>query len=127
MAQKNAVYQVDNGNGFDEIHFRTNEAMITGVAQNLDSYGYRKLPGGLIMQWGYHTILPGHVSADITYTFPISFPSTCISFINSLEGRDNNWDSTLNGYALNNTSYRVVLRNNSNSIENRIRWFALGY
>lgn len=28
MAVKNAVYQVDNGSGFDEIHFRTKAAMV---------------------------------------------------------------------------------------------------
>ncbi|WP_268871539.1 hypothetical protein [Clostridium culturomicium] len=28
MAVKNAIYQVDNGSGFDEIHFKTKAAQV---------------------------------------------------------------------------------------------------
>jgi hypothetical protein len=46
----------------------------TGSNQSLSSSGYQKLPGGLIIQWGYQqtTTNTGVV------TFPIAFPSACI-------------------------------------------------
>lgn len=48
-----------------------------GVNQLLATSGYQKLPGGLIMQWGVHTTLVG--ASGITKTFPIAFPTACVS------------------------------------------------
>lgn len=41
-------------------------------------YGYAKLPGGLIIQWG--TRMTTTAEAD-TVTFPTSFPSACIAVV----------------------------------------------
>lgn len=86
MAQKNAVYQVDNGNGFDEIHFRTNENMIVNPTQNLAGSGYRRLPGGLIIQWGRINVPAGDYNGytGTIATLPISFPNQILNVSGTL-------------------------------------------
>lgn len=86
MAQKNAVYQVDNGSGFDEIHFRTNENMIVNPTQNLADSGYRKLPGGLIIQWGRVNVPAGDYNGytGTFVTLPISFPNQILNVSGTL-------------------------------------------
>lgn len=44
----------------------------TGSNVSLAASGYQKLPSGLIMQWGT-------VTTNTTVTFPIAFPSACVS------------------------------------------------
>jgi len=40
--------------------------------------GYQKLPGGLILQWGY-TSSVGATGNNLPITFPIAFPTACLS------------------------------------------------
>lgn len=47
---------------------------ITDHAKLLTANGYQKLPGGLIIQWGT-------VSAGSSVTFPVAFPSACLSVV----------------------------------------------
>jgi hypothetical protein len=49
----------------------------TGL-QSLASEGYQKLPGGLIIQWGTGTS-SGTSRPNFTKTFPVSFPTACLS------------------------------------------------
>ena len=49
-----------------------------GGAQSLGSSGYKKLPGGLIIQWGVSISISGS-GGQTTVTFPISFPGACVS------------------------------------------------
>lgn len=48
----------------------------TGSNQSKSANGYQKLPGGLIIQWGYDTQTG---SSDVSVSFPISFPTACVS------------------------------------------------
>lgn len=86
MAVKDAVYQVDNGNGFDEIHFKTKAKQVLmanginledGFLNSKNSNGYSKLPNGLIIQWGVFTSNGINANAEIspTITLPINFPN----------------------------------------------------
>lgn len=125
MAIKNAQYNVDNGNGYDTYHFETNEDMITGVFQRLTDTGFRKLPGGLIIQWGKIGIDNNLV--DFIATFPVSFPSVCISVFVSIEGRDNNWNGRGYGHALSQDRCRIVVKDNDSTYHNCVNWLAIGY
>lgn len=49
--------------------------------QSLTANGYQKFPGGLIMQWGTATSQAAGVSIPtLTETFPLAFPTACVSF-----------------------------------------------
>lgn len=56
----------------------TTNSPFNGSNQSLASNGYQKLPGGLILQWGQVTCSG---SADVTWTFPISFPANVFSIV----------------------------------------------
>lgn len=53
-------------------------AAFQGANQTLSGNGYQKLPGGLILQWGLYT---GSSSADVTVTFPLTFPTGCLAIL----------------------------------------------
>lgn len=67
----------------------------TGTNQSLFVSGYQKLPGGLILQWGF----TGDISSGDLINLPISFPNTLLSavgnhqgsalFLNNIEGYGN--------------------------------------
>ena len=46
---------------------------LASFAKSLNSNGYQKFPGGLIIQWGYSAIS----ASSTTVTFPIAFSSAC--------------------------------------------------
>lgn len=48
---------------------------LQGANQSFATNGYQKLPGGLILQWGFSTTISTTLSS---ITFPIAFPSACI-------------------------------------------------
>lgn len=74
---KNAVYKVHNGTDFDTIHFETGENNLVNVGQLLTGNGYRKFPGGLILQWGYVYFPNGRTGHyENTISFPIAFPNS---------------------------------------------------
>jgi hypothetical protein len=49
----------------------------TGSNQSLSSSGYQKIPGGLIIQWGYQAIS----GTSLTFNFPTAFSSACYCVI----------------------------------------------
>ena len=51
-------------------------ARMPGFAASLATNGYQKLPSGLIIQWGS---VSGVVYAGTTYSFPVAFPTGCLS------------------------------------------------
>lgn len=51
-----------------------------GGNQSRAESGYQKLPGGLIIQWGSATSLSGTPAPTVTNSFPIAFPTACVSF-----------------------------------------------
>lgn len=134
---KNAVYQVDNGVDFDEIHFRTSENMITGAVQQLNSNGYRKLSGGLIIQWGSMTVSGDNAkSYNQRLPYPIAFPNACLSIIGSVDSHDVNTSARLTASYIisenSNTNYHVRISSiglplESSILNTDIRWIAIGY
>jgi hypothetical protein len=91
--------------------------------QSLTTNGYQKLPGGLIIQWGTHTTTQlGSGAASIDTSFPIPFPTACLSMTatpfatsGSADG-----DTVLN---FNRTSFGIRRRNNSGQT---LTWIAIG-
>lgn len=128
MAQKNAVYQVDNGSGFDEIHFKTNEEVIVGYKHSLMENGYRKLPGGLILQWGKISVVANQSGiVDEVGNFPIQFPNYSMNIIASVSGKNSNFNGKINIELRYNTGFRYVITGSSPNLENSFYWFAIGY
>ena len=139
MAQKNAVYQVDNGSGFDEVHFRTNENMITGANQNSTVNGYRKLPGGLILQWLDCQIqVDSNSRAYVDVNLPLALKNCHVAFGNVFFESKNTSDANIDLYnvsvrpwgstATNLTHIKVAVRNSSSSSEYvAVRCLAIGY
>lgn len=86
MATKKAQYNVDNGNGYDTYYFETSEDVIINQVQNLAVSGYRKLPGGLIIQWGRINVPAGEFNGytGTIATFPISFPNEILNVSGTL-------------------------------------------
>lgn len=86
MATKKAQYNVDNGNGYDTYYFETSEDVIINPVQNLAGSGYRKLPGGLIIQWGAVNVPAGDYNGytGTFVTLPISFPNQILNISGTL-------------------------------------------
>lgn len=54
--------------------------------QSLNTNGYQRLPGGLIIQWG---VTSGSGSSGTVVTFPVAFPNSCASVIvNAINRQD---------------------------------------
>lgn len=88
MTTKKAQYTVDNGTDFDIYHFETDEDMVKATAQSIGDNGYKKLPGGLILQWGTFTTAQSEFKDSNTanasncgksFAFPIAFPNKTLS------------------------------------------------
>lgn len=60
-------------------------SQFAGSNQALAANGYQKLPGGLIMQWGSVT---WSASADVTWTYPIAFPSAVVGLFGNFDGNN---------------------------------------
>ena len=92
------------------------------ATQSTGSNGYCKLPGGLIMQWGYEAI----TGTTATVTFPLTFPTACRSenitdyFNGDVNGTDNN--SVIRTLA-STTSFGV----STSSGKDGFFWMAIGY
>lgn len=70
--------QAQTNAGADDASIVTPKKLLSGVSMNLGPSGYLVLPawlGGLIVQWG--TVTSSGSSDSVT--FPIAFPSTCLS------------------------------------------------
>lgn len=74
--------QFDNDTSLATTAFVRNELLGLGNAvydaifgRSLAASGYQKLPGGLIVQWGYN--ITGPTGSPATNNFPIAFPNAC--------------------------------------------------
>lgn len=93
----------------------------TGSNQSLGangSTGYQKLPGGLIMQWGYS----GDTGSTMTITLPVTFPN---AFIN-VQITVTSASVSAAGASISSTSQFSVTRDTGNPISG-FYWFAIGY
>lgn len=137
MAIKNAIYQVDNGTDFDEIHFRTkasqvlcedgrnaevqlNEKGKKNIASKTPSGWIKDSETGVITQWG---TFPNLGLGGATITLPISFTDASYKVL-----------TTVKHTAVTN---RIISSNNLNvgqiqlwASENgtpAVDWFAIGW
>ena len=130
MAVKQAVYQVNNGTDFDEIHFRTSEQMLVDILQNLSETGYRKLPNGLILQWGVGTARfinsSGVYIAEADVVFPIAFPTKRAFATASPESYLANFNApySYGGNKEAGANFKFTSRTGTNC---PFTWFAIGY
>lgn len=90
-------------------------------AASKDASGYVKFPNGFIIQWGQ-----AYVGANsIGYkSFPIAFPTACISVQVTHRTTATNWDKVCVAGNYTRTSCTIA---NCETVNSMINWMALGY
>lgn len=90
-------------------------------AASKDVAGYVKFPNGFIIQWG-----EAYVGANSTgyKSFPIAFPTACISVQVTHKTTAINWDKVCVAGNYTRTSCTIA---NCESVNSMINWMALGY
>lgn len=90
-----------------------------GSNQSLAANGYQKIPGGLIIQWGFVAAVPGTGKA---VTFPITFPSICVGVVGASQGSTT--ATSFNAYGV-TTSGFTADTSSTGTADNF--WIAVGY
>lgn len=90
-------------------------------AASKDISGYVKFPNGFIIQWG-----EVYVGANSTRyrSFPIAFPTACISVQVTHKTTSTNWDKVCVAGNYTRTSCTIA---NCETVNSMINWMALGY
>ena len=90
-------------------------------AASKDVAGYVKFPNGFIIQWG-----EAYVGANSVHykSFPIAFPSACISVQVTHKTTATNWDKVCVAGNYTRTSCTIA---NCETVNSMINWMALGY
>lgn len=90
-------------------------------AASKDISGYVKFPNGFIIQWG-----EAYVGANSTgyKSFPIAFPTACISVQVTHRTTATNWDKVCVAGNYTRTSCTIA---NCETVNSMINWMALGY
>lgn len=90
-------------------------------AASKDLSGYVKFPNGFIIQWG-----EAYVGANSTghKSFPIAFPTACISVQVTHKTTATNWDKVCVAGNYTRTSCTIA---NCETVNSLINWMALGY
>lgn len=90
-------------------------------AASKDASGYVKFPNGFIIQWG-----EAYVGANSTgyKSFPIAFPTACISVQVTHKTTATNWDKVCVAGNYTRTSCTIA---NCETVNSMINWMALGY
>lgn len=90
-------------------------------AASKDASGYVKFPNGFIIQWGEAYV--GANSAGYK-SFPIAFPTACISVQVTHKTTATNWDKVCVAGNYTRTSCTIA---NGETVNSMINWMALGY
>ena len=90
-------------------------------AASKDTSGYVKFPNGFIIQWG-----EAYIGANATRykSFPIAFPTACISVQVTHKTTATNWDKVCVAGNYTRTSCTIA---NCETVNSMINWMALGY
>lgn len=90
-------------------------------AASKDVSGYVKFPNGFIIQWGQ-----AYIGANSTgyKSFPIAFPTACISVQVTHKTTATNWDKVCVAGNYTRTSCTIA---NCETVNSMINWMALGY
>lgn len=125
MAIIKRPFRIKKADGsWEEHRFPTSEDMIVDAVQNLSGTGYRKLPGGLILQWGRTTNISD--GQQILVTFPIAFPHAILTALGA------NSANPVGNNGVINISLRGLIgmdigRYNGAGNACAMFWFAIGY
>lgn len=130
MAIIKRPFRIKKADGsWEEHRFPTSEDMIVDAVQNLSGTGYRKLPGGLILQWGtYGTSVGGQYLRGM---FPITFPTEVLAMFTTIQYTgDESVFHLATPQIMNTSDYIIYIRNTlSNNLPNqksKIAYFAIG-
>lgn len=96
------------------ITFSDGTSITTLGSQSASSAGYRKLPNGIIFQWGSTTLAGG----TATLNFPITFPNACLQAVGSSGDNRERIESF-------STTQITVASNSGFSVA--VRYIAVGY
>ncbi len=95
-------------------------------AQVLGTNGYKKLQGGLILQWGQATS-NGTGVPNLSVTFPISFPNSCAVVTANANGNPNP-GCFVEISSISKTAANMLVTTYNGSISSElVYWFAIGY
>lgn len=90
-------------------------------AASKDVSGYVKFPNGFIIQWGEVFVL---ANTKIYKSFPIAFPTACVSVQVTHKTTATNWDKVCVAGNYTRTSCTIA---NGETVNSMINWMALGY
>ena len=111
-----AVYDGSWSPWWETYHSGNIDSALKGANQSLSAYGYQKLSGGLIFQWG--TAAPGYSSV---VNLPIAFPNAALQAVAVSSATGSNSHAVVRDL----TSTQITLANNNNG--GTIRWLAWGF
>lgn len=114
-SNNNVVLGAGGYKALSDFTLNSNWAASKGVA------GYVKFPNGFIIQWG-----EAYVGANSTgrKSFPIAFPTACISVQVTHKTTATNWDKVCVAGNYTRTSCTIA---NGETVNSMINWMALGY
>lgn len=96
----------------------------TGANQSLGTNGYQKLPGGLILQWGYNA---GN-AAGFTVSFPTAFPNAVVNVTGQCALIYSGAFSLLAITAINTSNFSGFMNSTGSvHVADAFFWTALGY
>lgn len=140
---KNAVYKVDNGTDFDEIHFKTKASQVfcndgktveSQLAEimneaNLNAGWFKDKKTGLILQWGRGSFTATSAVKDLIITLPTSFLDGGKFADVNLYSINQTWltNGFINTYPDATNRIRSVIYGLTNGIVYNYFYFALGY
>jgi hypothetical protein len=101
--------------------------------QSSAASGWKKLPSGLLIQWGTFGALAYNANATMNYTtsFPVAFGTTpsriYAAYSDTTSGA---WGRNIMLRDFSTTGFRLVagsMNNGTNGLTSTVRWFAIGY
>lgn len=94
----------------------------TGSNQSLSANGWQKLPGGLILQWGYLATTLG------TFSFPIAFPTACLAVLGTNSNSQGANNDNVFAYVVSATQFYMASKASTGAVNNYPGyWLAIGY
>lgn len=114
--------------GTDATRAVTPAALFSALDRSLGGNGYQKLPGGLIIQWGFGN---GSTSGGVAVSFPISFPTNCAA-VTVTHGNNGSSLGSAKTYSIGLGGFSVALSTDDGSnvvayLADSFRWIAIGY
>lgn len=104
-----------------KVDFPAGLSAFLGTNQSPAANGYQKLPGGLILQWGFRTAAAGSVAVS----FPLAFPNACFSVTatRAAAGSGDYWPPQIQ--SVSKTEFQYIQSGNS-GVGMSVYWMAIG-